>query len=569
MLINIIHITDQSTALQVVICIIGALVGWIIAFGLSQASKLDWSGFSNKTTWHWLELLFIPILLGLSTFYLNFQLKQREVKTNKQKAENQRILKYISEMRNILKEDVNKSESDDLSEKEKQANKKLMESLTGSSLYAIESPDLKREIIKFLSKTDLIQKRRKTLCDNENSSRITPYTPYKKYKLSLKGMDLQEANLAALDLRCADFTGADLKNTNFNAADLRGAILENVKINKETKFEGANAEYASFGSEFEEKKPNLVKAWRFYSKFSRNKNFEIPENIDFNGERLNIEIYEEKIKIGNEILELEKLPSKPQTKIKLLALDKAVDDENLTNLRLKKAKIRNRDLQGKDLSKTNLEKATLENVTLSYSVLKNAILRKAKLIDVDLKSANLEQVNLEGAELDDGTNLSDSYLFLANLKGATLKGVNLKEATLVHVKLQGAKLQGANLQSANLKNVKIDENTNFSKAYLRDTEIDQDNFKEKLPKPFRAWQLLNRNDESVEIDKEQFRGKDLSNLNLTGSDLSDLDLTSANLRNTKLKGANLQDAIYDKTTVFPKDFDPENAGLKEQQKPNP
>ena len=73
-------------------------------------SKVDWSGFSNETTWKWIEILFVPILLAIATFYFNFKLFGVQDFINKKKIEQDRIIEYMFKTHDILN-DNNKENS--------------------------------------------------------------------------------------------------------------------------------------------------------------------------------------------------------------------------------------------------------------------------------------------------------------------------------------------------------------------------------------------------------------------------------------------------------------------------
>lgn len=53
----------------------------------------------------------------------------------------------------------------------------------------------------------------------------------------------------------------------------------------------------------------------------------------------------------------------------------------------------------------------------------------------------------------------------------------------------------------------------------------------------------------------------LQGLDLCRSNLQQADLREVNLRYARLREADLSEAKYSHSTVFPKDFDPEEAGM--------
>ena len=163
----------------------------------------------------------------------------------------------------------------------------------------------------------------------------------------------------------------------------------------------------------------------------------------------------------------------------------------------------------------------LSDAYLSGSDLRNACLKNTKLSGADLRSANLEGANLQG------TDLVNANLSGANLKGAKLWGANLQDANLEDTNLEGAKLWRANLQGANLISAKL-WRANLWRANLQDAKL---------------WGA-------------QLQGADLEDVNLQGA-----DLISANLWGANLESVYSGDPIYNDGTIFPNNYDADQAGF--------
>ncbi len=160
-------------------------------------------------------------------------------------------------------------------------------------------------------------------------------------------------------------------------------------------------------------------------------------------------------------------------------------------------------------------------------------LPKTSLIGVELPEANLNGANLSKADLYFAT-LSRASLYDANLSGANLSRANLSGASLF-----GADLSGASLERADLSGVWLMSDANLSGANLEGANLSGAN-------------LLAAN-----LSGADLIGADLSGASLLGADLSGASLFSANLNE-----ADLREAEYDKDTIWPKGFDPEQAGAK-------
>ncbi|WP_013322714.1 pentapeptide repeat-containing protein [Gloeothece verrucosa] len=131
---------------------------------------------------------------------------------------------------------------------------------------------------------------------------------------------------------------------------------------------------------------------------------------------------------------------------------------------------------------------------------------KIELRRVDLRGFNLSQANFKGADF--------SY---ANLREVDFSGADLSEAFFNEADLTGANLQEANLQGSYLM-----------KAYLMKTNL-----------------------QSANLSKAYLTGAYLSKSNLTNA-----NLTGAYLNGSKLNGADLTGLIYDATTRFDVNFNP-------------
>jgi len=172
-------------------------------------------------------------------------------------------------------------------------------------------------------------------------------------------------------------------------------------------------------------------------------------------------------------------------------------------------------ISGIDLSQYDLSNLDLSNLNLAY----------ASLVGADLSDANLSRTNLYKADLRE-----------AVLYGADLQDCDLKESDMSEVQLEGPELIGAKLTGAILLNIGL-EKTNLSNLDLTNVNLQG------------GW----------------FRESDLTNTILKGANLSYADLQKADLRGTNLAEANLEGSIldgasYDKDTIWPEGFEPDELG---------
>jgi hypothetical protein len=135
---------------------------------------------------------------------------------------------------------------------------------------------------------------------------------------------------------------------------------------------------------------------------------------------------------------------------------------------------------------------------------------------VDLRLADLSHVRVPQISLA-GTSLQGAILAFGDLRDAWLVEADLKAARLVQANLAGAVLRNACLENAMLTGVEL---------------------------------------MGADLRGSQFVGADLRDANLEGA-----RLISANFTNAQLYGATFKNAVADKDTVWPKGFDPGEAGL--------
>lgn len=176
-------------------------------------------------------------------------------------------------------------------------------------------------------------------------------------------------------------------------------------------------------------------------------------------------------------------------------------------------------LNGAPLGGANLNKATFHGTQLKKANLRNASLKGAVFglwyhdhmsneieIEVDLTGADLEGADLTGVQMSE-TNMHDAFLFRAKLHNACLKGVDLSEATLCEADLRCSRLH----------------RTCFDKAHLSLADI---------------------------------RGAELGPHGKTAPQQPGHFQTASDLTSASLAGADLHWTIYDRTTLWPSDFDP-------------
>jgi len=204
--------------------------------------KWSWTGFSAKTLWDWLQLLFVPIILAIGGFWLNRIQKSREERTTEQRAEierkaaeqrdqtereiaidNQRetaLQEYLDKMSELLLEkNLRKSQPED-------EVRNIAWARTLTVLRGLD-PVRKGTILQFLYESNLVYKGGRNIIDLKD--------------VDLSGADLSEASLFKADFHRAQLDGANLCSANLSEADLEGANLSKANL------QGANLSGANLG----------------------------------------------------------------------------------------------------------------------------------------------------------------------------------------------------------------------------------------------------------------------------------------------------------------------------------
>ncbi len=140
----------------------------------------QWTEFGERSGWEWMQLLIIPIVIGVAGLWFNWaqDARQREdaqsraeaqLEAEEERTQQEALQQYNNEMRSlILEEDLRYSQEDD-------AVRELARARTLGVLDNLD-PDRKRIVVLFLRETSLLSSYDDTIVD-------------------LSGANLRDANL--------------------------------------------------------------------------------------------------------------------------------------------------------------------------------------------------------------------------------------------------------------------------------------------------------------------------------------------------------------------------------------
>jgi uncharacterized protein YjbI with pentapeptide repeats len=177
------------------------------------------TGFGDKTVWDWLQLLIVPLVLGVIGFYFtSSQEYAHQQQFEEQRLQNAALQTYLAGMRELL---LDKSLRDSEAGSEVRA---VARAQTRSTLGQL-SPEGKGIAIQFLHEATLIKEESPIVSLSHVGLRGADLS-----QLDLIGADLSGADLSEANLRNAYLGGADLSEANLSHADLSHAGLSHADL---------------------------------------------------------------------------------------------------------------------------------------------------------------------------------------------------------------------------------------------------------------------------------------------------------------------------------------------------
>lgn len=227
--------------------LLAVLVSIATKTGLGYWQRWEWTGLigfednpDRRTVWDWLDLLIIPLALGLGALWFNRQSRKSEQDLAQKERENDRDLaqdrareqalqRYLDRMQElILDKGLGRSKE----------GEEIRQVSRARTLTVVRSLDSFRKglLLRFLYEADLIGKEvREESGDSQKIEAIIKLYTANLSSADLRGAvlnvaNLRGANLSGANLRVADLRGADLSSANLFHADLSRAILSGAKF---------------------------------------------------------------------------------------------------------------------------------------------------------------------------------------------------------------------------------------------------------------------------------------------------------------------------------------------------
>jgi uncharacterized protein YjbI with pentapeptide repeats len=337
---------------------------------IHMLSLWGWTGFTGKTLWDWLQLLFVPILLAIGgAWFTNRQTRESNVenKDNQRETALQTYLDNMSEL--LLHEKLHVLATGDAGS-EGEGVQKIARIRTLTVLPRLDGAR-KRNVLQFLYESGLIE----TTNDPKDGTSGN-HNPI----VDLNGADFRGAHLAKISLPGADLRGANFEGANFTGlADLSNANLTKANLAKTNLMKinlcGANLSSANLTeADFTGIKSEKGFAFLIVKMFKINVFTYLSDYFVYGPGGMTVGT-----KKGDEYA-------------RMIAKGANLREANFTDAILYKANLQDADLEGAHLESADFREANLRGVSL-----KGADLKNASLYFADLKGANLREANLEGA----------------------------------------------------------------------------------------------------------------------------------------------------------------------------
>jgi len=186
----------------------------------------------NKTLWHWLELLIVPVVLAVGAALIQWQsgVRQENVTTDRNRQET--LAKYLEQMTVLLIDKHLRSS---------QPGSEVRVVARARTLTALRELDGERkgQLILFLAEAGLINKRCDPTPEKQDCTGIISLRGANLNKADIQGASVGRSKFTSVNLQGADLQGADLEASKLAKVNLKGSNLQEADL------EGANLQEAN------------------------------------------------------------------------------------------------------------------------------------------------------------------------------------------------------------------------------------------------------------------------------------------------------------------------------------
>lgn len=186
----------------------------------------------SKTFWDLLDLVIVPIALGVGVFLLNKAQRENELLISLNQQEETILQNYIDAMTTlILEKNLRQATGANIKNTDL---RNIASSHTLTALRAIDTPNQdgnnrrRASLLRFLCETELIIGENPVISLKKANLEVAYLRNHDLKNARLEGADFYKADLRDADLRGANLEGAYLVNAKLQGANLAGANLHNA-----------------------------------------------------------------------------------------------------------------------------------------------------------------------------------------------------------------------------------------------------------------------------------------------------------------------------------------------------
>lgn len=188
----------------------------------------------GKTLWDLLDLIIVPVALGLGAYFLNKAQSRNEQLIASNQQQEELLQNYIDAMTTlVLEKDLCKANGENFEGKNL---RNIARSRTLTVLRALDTPNKdgnnrrRASLIRFLYETELIIGENPVICLKKANLEVAYLRRQDLKNARLEGVSLYNADLRDADLRGANLEGAYLVNAKLQGVDFTGANLNNAAL---------------------------------------------------------------------------------------------------------------------------------------------------------------------------------------------------------------------------------------------------------------------------------------------------------------------------------------------------
>lgn len=198
---------------------------------LYQEAQTGWirSGVRAKTSWDWLDLLFVPAMLAILVWRFNHSENRTDRSIARDKRESEVLQTYLDKMSElILKEKLGEQGT---------TARVIARARTLTALRQLTDSGRKADVLRFLYEADLISRDSAIVDLNGADLRGANLRNAVLIRAALGGANLEGATLVNATLRHSDLSwatlsGADMRLAELEHVTLEHAIAENVNLSR-------------------------------------------------------------------------------------------------------------------------------------------------------------------------------------------------------------------------------------------------------------------------------------------------------------------------------------------------